>query len=258
MGKLLLASLVAGAIGALVVYFLLAANHRDETRTLTDRIATAEKLVEAFGGQLTEARKKVVESERKILAAARDAAMATAAADDAKAAAAAANAAVTGGASATDDGSPLLTANQVEALLDRRLGARGAARGEAIPAPPPVPIRTLSEVAAEMNLTSSEEALLRDGIKTMEEDMVKAVFGDRPIAEIAQEIREAKDDPDKQEALVNRVIGSGLANLGRFATYPTRKRKKVEEILGKDRSKEFLSKPIRPLIDVDLDDVLGD
>lgn len=260
MGKLILASLVAGAVGALIVYFMLTAAHREDTRALTDRIETAEKQVKGFGDQLTEARKKVVESERRILAAARDAAAASADAETAKTAAAAANAAVSGGAGApgTVDGSPLMTRSQVEALLEKKLAGQGNAGAGVIPSMPAVQVKSLSEVAQEMNLSSSEEALLHDALKTMEEDMVKSIFGDRPIEEIAREIREAKDDPDKQEALVNQMLGGGLANIGRIATFETRKKKKVEEILGKDRAKDFLRRPIKPVIAVEMDDIFGD
>jgi hypothetical protein len=254
MGKILFAALLAGVFGGLVVYFLLSASHGAETAALTRRIDEAEAQVKDFDRQLTAAKKQVLESDRRGVGIARDAAAAKAAADEAKTAAETAVAAVTGN-TGPADGSKLITEKQAQELIDKALAGRHAdpANLAEAMAAEAGKAKTVEEISAEMGLSSSEEARLRDTIRGMEEDMVRSIFGDRPIADIERDVREAKDDPDKQEALIGQVVGNGLANIAKIATAESRLKKRVNEILGEERGKAFLAKPRKPVIDVDMD-----
>lgn len=265
MGKILLASLIAGACAGLAVYFVLAAQFQDAQRRTTDRIDAAEHAKKILSDQVDRLQTEV----RAASAAARDAARSAAAAEEAaravnaalarRAGGGAAEGAAPGGAGAeggvpalvSPDGTPYISEKELEARL-AKAGAGGAAFGAgAFPAP--VAPKTLEEVAAEMSLSASEEARLRDVLRASEEEGFKALFGDRPVPEIVEEMKRAKDDPDLQEQLIGSMAGNVFQNLGKLATLEQRKKKRVEEVLGPERAQDFLRRPVKPQLGTDLE-----
>ena len=60
------------------------------------------------------------------------------------------------------------------------------------------------------------------------------------------------------QTFIQETATRAFSNLGKLATLETRTKKRVQDALGKERATEFLGKPRKPVIDVDLEEVLGD
>jgi hypothetical protein len=155
------------------------------------------------------------------------------------------------------DGSPYVSRKE----LDAALGGAGHGRGtgiqiEATPAPPEA--KTLEDIARDMNLSAGEEANLREVLRESETELALSLFGDRPIEQIALDVRAAKDDPDKQAELVQGVADNAIKNLGKLATLENRTKKKVENLLGKERAADFLKRPRKPVLAADFEEFFKD
>jgi hypothetical protein len=155
------------------------------------------------------------------------------------------------------DGSPYVSLEELKAFAHEAGVEPGGIRKAATAADAPaVPSKTLEEVATEMNLSAGEEANLRNILRETEEEMLQDLFGDKPLEDIKREAREAKDDPDKQAEMVQGIAQHAIQNLGKIATLEMRRKKRVTSVLGKDRAEQFLAKPMKPVLDPELEDVL--
>jgi hypothetical protein len=156
------------------------------------------------------------------------------------------------------DGSPYVSRAEMEAFA-RKLASSyfPAATGDAA-VHKPVEKKSLEEIARDMNLSAGEEANLRNILRESEEEMVRSLFGDKPMDDIKREVKDAKDDPDKQAALMQGVVQHGIANVGKLMTSEKRMKKRVESVLGAEKAATFLATPRKPVIDSDLEEVMRD
>ena len=152
------------------------------------------------------------------------------------------------------DGSPYVSKLELESTLVRKGLNLLTKDGEAIDFKP----KTLEEVAKEMNLSHGEVEGLRAILRETEEEGIRLLLGDRPWDEIKQEIREAEDDDDKAAELAQRVATNMFTNLGRIATIERRRNRKIRDLLGKDRAKDFASRNVSPVSGTGFEELLGD
>jgi hypothetical protein len=155
------------------------------------------------------------------------------------------------------DGTPYVSRAQMEEFARKQVGAMVAKGGfPVLPEIKPVEKKSLEDIARDMNLSAGEEANLRNILRESEEEAVRDLFGDRPLDEIKREVTEAKEDPDKQAALMQGVVQNGIANVGKLMTLQNREKKRIESVLGAERAAKFMATPRKPVIDSDLEDVL--
>lgn len=149
------------------------------------------------------------------------------------------------------DGTPYVSRAELEEFAKKLPPAAQVA--EIVPAKA-VEKKSLEDIAREMNLSAGEEANLRNILRESEEEMIHNLFGDKPLADVVKEAREAKEDPDKAAAMMQGVVQNGIANVGKLMTLENRTKKKVEAVLGADRAKQFNATPRKPVLDPDLED----
>jgi hypothetical protein len=155
------------------------------------------------------------------------------------------------------DGTPYVSRAQMEAYAKAQAALLGLSGGAAVPATP-VEQKSLEDIARDMNLSAGEEANLRNILRDAEEEMIHNLCGDMTIDEVKRQVQEAKEDPDKQAALAQVGFTNAVSNAGKLMTWESRLRKRVERVLGPEKTTEFLAKPRKPVIDADLDDLLED
>jgi hypothetical protein len=248
MGKLLLAALLGGVVAALVTFFVATSLVGNERRAETDaRLAAAEKAVRDADEKAEVAAKRSDLLQKRLDAATRETTKAVARLEEQVAArpAPSADGAAAPGTATAPDGTPWVS----RADLDRALAGARPAAGVTVGEPPkPVEQKPLEDIARDMGLSAAEEANVRNILRESEEEMVRSLFGDRPYAEIAAEVRSAKDDPEKMEQLVTDTVTRAIGNIGKLATLEARTKKKVEGVLGKDRATDLLRRPRKPLL----------
>jgi hypothetical protein len=248
MGKVILAALVSGIVAALVTATVLSALRAGEGESATVRVAATEERLAEQKEDLASALRRIDSLTKAVEGGGGEgrSGRATAPAD-------ADQAPATPGAVAPD-GTPYVSRAELEKALKEHL-----ATTQAVPAPEPaVPKRSVEEIAGEMGLSATEEANVRQILRESEEEAIRCLFGERPLAEVRDEFRAAKEDPEKMSALAQDMVGRAFANLGKLMTLENRTKRRVEETLGKERAKEFLGKPRKPVTGVDVDEVLSD
>ena len=152
------------------------------------------------------------------------------------------------------DGTPYVSRADLETFA-RTKGAALVREAMASPAAKHAEKKTLEEIAREQNLSAGEEANIRNILRESEEEAVHCLFGDKPLDDIKREAVEAKDDPDKQAAMMQGVMQNAMSNVGKLMTAEARMRKKVEGVLGADRAKTFLAAPRKPVLAPEFEDL---
>jgi hypothetical protein len=109
-----------------------------------------------------------------------------------------------------------------------------------------------------MGLSASQEADVKQALRESEEEAIKSLFGDRPLTEIRDELKAARQDPDRMQQVITETMARGFQNAGKLITLESRTRKKVEGVLGKEKAKEFLSKPRKPVLEEEYGEILRD
>lgn len=248
MGKLLLAAFLGGVLGALVTYFTIATLVGNERRSEMDaRLARTEERIQAAEDRADIAAKRSELLQRRLDTTTRDVMQSISGvertlASRAETAAPGAAAAAAPGAVAPD-GTPYVSRAELEEAM-----SKARTRGGVVVPGAAEPAKTLEQIAQEMGLSASEEAEARTILRSSEEEAVRCLFGDRPLKEIGDEIRAAKDDPDKMEALVGETMGRAFSNLGKLATLEGRTRKRMEGALGKERAADLMRRPHVPVL----------
>lgn len=153
------------------------------------------------------------------------------------------------------DGTPYVSRAELEAFAKTK-GAAIVRDAMTAPAAKPVEKKSLEDIARDQGLSAGEEANLRNILRDSEEEMVHNLFGDKPLDDVKREILEAKEDPDKQAALMQGVFQTGIANVGKLMTLENRTKKKVESVLGADRAAKFLAAPRKSVIAPEFEEVL--
>jgi hypothetical protein len=89
--------------------------------------------------------------------------------------------------------------------------------------------------------------------------MLLAVMGTADLEAIREEVRAAKDDPEKKAALVNKAIGNVFRNLGHVVTIEDRRDREMRKVLPEDKVKRLKEFDLKATFDDgDLEDVLGE
>lgn len=245
MGKTIFVAVIAAILASIATTLVMASFHAEERAADAETRSKAEQVAQVERDRLE---RRVADVEKKMAAAPR--AERRAAAEE------------TGTAPAktlpflAPDGTPYVSMAQLQTFAKTQGAAlvRDAMKGD--PAAPPVEKKTLEDIARDMNLSAGEEASLRNVLRDSEEELVHNLFGDKPLDDVKREILEAKEDPEKQSAMMQGIVQNGLANVGRIMTLEKRTKKKVEAVLGVDRAAKFLATPRKSVIAPEFEEVL--
>lgn len=139
------------------------------------------------------------------------------------------------------DGTPYLSRADVERMIEER--AASLAETPFVPKPP----QTLEDAAREMGLSADEEASLRIILRESEEEVITSLFGERPLEDIKLEIAAVRDDPEGMQRLMQGVVARGFSNAGKLLTLEGRTRRRMENLLGKERAADFRSRNVKPV-----------
>jgi hypothetical protein len=246
MGKLLLSALLGGIVAAVVTFFLLATLDPGERKAAVEaRMLRAEESSRQAADEAAAATRRIELLQRRLESASLEHVRTVARIEEAMAQRPAAGA--DGDAPpppAAPDGSPYVSRAEMEAAIAKARASGGitvaaAARAEA---------KTVDEIARDLNLSASETESVRTILRSSEEEALQCLFGERSMSEIQSEVRAARDDPEKMQELVGASVGRAFQNIGKLMTLESRTKKRVADVLGKDRAKEFLAKPRRPVL----------
>jgi len=246
MGKTIFAAVIAAVLASVATVLVMGALQADRSVAESDARKLAEDVRKIEHERIE---RRIADLEKRPVAAPR---VERRAADEAAAA-------TTGAAPPplAPDGSPYVSRAEMEAYA-RKMASGFGVKPEDVPAVKPVEKKSLEEIARDMNLSAGEEANLRNILRESEEELVRSLFGDKPLDDIKREAKEAKDDPDKQAAMMQGMIQHGIANAGKLVTSEKRMKKRVEGVLGVEKASTFLATPRKPVIDSDLEELMRD
>jgi hypothetical protein len=246
MGKTIFVAVIAAILASIATTLVMASFHAEERSADAEARAKADQIAQIERERLE---RRVAEVEKKAAAAPR--AERRSAPEEAPA----------GGEAKqlpffAPDGTPYVSMAQLQNFAKTQGAAlvRDAMKGNAAVAA--AEKKSLEDIARDMNLSAGEEANLRNVLRDSEEEMVRSLFGDKPLDDVKREILEAKDDPEKQAAMMQGVFQTGFANVGKLMTLERRTKKKVEAVLGADRAAKFLATPRKSVIAPEFEEVL--
>ena len=248
MGKLLLAALFGGILASVVTFFLMTSLATGERREEVEaRMSKAELASQAATEKAEVASRRLELLQKRLDTATREHAVTVARIDESLSAKSAAGASAEGSAPppAAPDGTPYVSRAELETAIAKARSSGGISIQSGAK---PVEVKSLEEIARDMNLSSAEEANARIILRQSEEEVVQCLFGDRPFAEIEAEVKAAREDPEKLESMVTETMGRAFSNMGKLMTVEARTRKKLGDALGKDRAKDLLSRPHAPIL----------
>jgi hypothetical protein len=135
------------------------------------------------------------------------------------------------------------------ALIDGRIAEKFAAAGPAVASRPAKKRVTIEEAGAEIGLSAFEIDAAKRVHRAAEDEMLVAVMGTADLEAIQQEVRAAKDDPDRKAALVNKAIGNVFRNLGHVMTIEDRRDRELRKVLPEDKVKRLKEYDLKPTFD---------
>jgi hypothetical protein len=130
--------------------------------------------------------------------------------------------------------------DRIEARVADTMEAKWKELGEKQPPKPPEKEKKrlpLADVAAEMDLTASEEASLRQIYAESQDKMYEILTneGEDPQA-IRREIESAKDDPKQRQQLILKYMPRVIPKLGDFMSLEAQKQQRIQTLLGPERA----------------------
>lgn len=147
---------------------------------------------------------------------------------------------------------------ELVALIDRRI-AEGWKSGAGATAVQPRRQVTIEEAGGEMGLSAVDIDSIRRVWRDFELERVAAVMGTTDLEVIKDELKGAKDDPSKKEALVNKGIANVLRNVGRLATLEDRRKRDLKRWLTDEQIQKLKSYDIKSVLnDPELEEILKD
>lgn len=247
MGKLLLSALLGGILGSVLTFFLLSTLAPGERRAeMESRLQGAEESAKSAADTTEVLAKRLEFVAKRLDSATREHAKAVgrieaslgerSPSDDGD---------FTPAAGGAPDGTPYVSRAEMEAAIAK---ARSSGALAVHPGPAAEPPKSVEEIARDMNLSASDEAAVRNLLKESEEELARCLFGDRPLADVAAEVKAAQDDPDKLQDVIGGAVANAFSNIGKLMTLEKRTKKKVEGVLGKERAKDFLGRPHKPVL----------
>ena len=152
------------------------------------------------------------------------------------------------------------TRAELVALIDERVAAGGADPVAAAKAAAAARKRvTVEEAGAEMGLTTLEIDAVKRAYREAENEMLNAIMGTTDLDAIKEEVRAAKDDPDKKAALVTKCVGNVFRNLGHVMTIEDRRDRELKKFLPEEQVTKLKGYDMKPTFDdSDLESIMED
>jgi hypothetical protein len=155
-----------------------------------------------------------------------------------------------------------LPANRAElvALIDGRIAEKsGEIAAGAVTAAAGKKRVTIEEAGEAIGLSAFEIDAVRRVYGDAENEMLAAVMGTTDLDAIRQEVRAAKDDPDRKAALVNKAVGNLFRNLGHVMTLEDRRNRELKKVLPEEKVKALKEYDLKPTFeDAELENLLKD
>jgi hypothetical protein len=136
---------------------------------------------------------------------------------------------------------------ELVALIDRRVAEKAALMATAAAAPRKRV--SIEEAGAEMGLSSVDVDSIKRIWRDSEQEVIVLVMGTPDMDAVKEELRSAKDDPDRKSALINRAAGNAIRNLGRLATMEDRRNRDLKRFLTPEQIKKLKSYDIKSAMD---------
>ncbi|HEU4394590.1 MAG TPA: hypothetical protein VFS92_03430, partial [Planctomycetota bacterium] len=152
------------------------------------------------------------------------------------------------------------TRAELVALIDERVAAIDADPVAAAKAAAAARKRlTVEEAGAEMGLTNLEIDAVKRAYREAENEMLNAIMGTSDVDAIKEEVRAAKDDPDRKAALVTKCVGNVFRNLGHVMTIEDRRDRELKKFLPEEQVKKLKGYDLKPTFDdADLESIMED
>ena len=149
---------------------------------------------------------------------------------------------------------------ELVALIDERIAADNADPVAAAKAAAAARKRlTVEEAGAEMGLTNLEIDAVKRAYREAENEMLNAIMGTTDLDAIKEEVRAAKDDPDKKAALVTKCVGNVIRNLGHVMTIEDRRDRELKKFLPEEQVKKLKGYDLKPTFDdSDLESIMNE
>jgi len=142
------------------------------------------------------------------------------------------------------------------ALIDARIAEKVPLQAAREPGPRK-PRRSIEEAGAEIGLNAFEIDAARAAYQAAEMEMITAVMGTSDLDAVKEEVRAARDDPDRKAALVQKAVGNVIRNLGRVVTIEDRRDRDLRRILSEEQVKRLKGYDLKPTAaDAELEDIL--
>jgi len=148
------------------------------------------------------------------------------------------------------------TREELRTFVDERLaerlagglppGAAGGA-GSAVSTAPRRP--TIDEAGAELGLSSVDIDSVKRIYRDSEIEALSLVMGTPDIDAVKEEVKAAEEDPDKKAALINKVVGNMVRNLGKVATIEDRRNRELRKLLSEDQVKKLKGMNVKPTLE---------
>jgi len=158
------------------------------------------------------------------------------------------------------DGPAPATRAELRTFVDERLAERlaaGLVPGAAVQTYTPPARKTLDEAGAELGLSSVDIDSVKRVWRESEMEALASIMGTPDIETIKEEVKAAEEDPDKKAALINKVVGNMVRNLGKIATIEDRRNRELKKFLSDDQVKKLKGMNVKPTLDdTDLENIL--
>ena len=159
-----------------------------------------------------------------------------------------------------EDGPLPASRGELVALIDERIAGKAAEAIAGVAGSARARRKvTIEEASGELGLSSVDADAVKRIWRESEEELVATVMGTADLDLVKEELRAARDDPDRKAALINRAVGNVIRNLGRVATLEDRRRRDLKRFLTDEQIRKLKEYDIKSTLDdPELEEVLKD
>jgi hypothetical protein len=112
------------------------------------------------------------------------------------------------------------------------------------------PVRkTIDEAGAELGLSSVDIDSVKRIWRESEMEALALIMGTPDIEAVKEEVKAAEEDPDKKAALINKVVGNMVRNLGKVATIEDRRNRELKKFLTDEQVKKLKGMNVKPTLE---------